>query len=1018
VAQGPRKIERPVLPQGPLADLKNLVYELYLAAGGPTLNTIGSWIVTFNNLHPEDKGLPGQPGRDTIGRIIGDAGIPPSQADMVTVVTVLARAARWDTRDVVRRACDLWVAAYMARPVGVPLEDAADPFALEVHRPFEPEGVFAGLPLLPPYVLRVHDGRLAQVVARAVEGISVMAVLVAGSSAGKTRACWEALEPLRRVGGWRLWHPRDPDRPEAALEGLPQVGPRTVVWLNEAQEYFGGGNGERVAAMLRSLLADPARAPVLVLGTLWPEHHDTLTRNPASQVRLLLDGTVIEVPAAFASADLSALRRAGKTDPRLAQAVLRAEDGQVAQYLAGGPALLERFSAAPPAAKAMICAAMDARRLGMGPALPLAFLEDAALGYLPGTEMDALSEDWAQQALVYSVVPCKGTRGPLTCLRRSVRPRRSRNSLDQESDTELAYRLADYLDQHGRTQRARQIPPPEFWLAAAAHAVPDDQAALAAAAYSRGLYQDAAQLRKNAAACGNARAACALVASPIKLDPVGASLLRWSAEIDFSDADEAAQQIDRLVNVDDLGRGVIAAAVRLAEAMRVRLPKLRPADPRAARWAAAHISLSDPARVADLLDSLRIAGAGQHIVILLGRDPAVHADLADLVGVASLLDSLLMAGAGEQAAALASRAVAHADLSDLAGVASLLRSLRKVGVGEQATALLSRDPAAHARLGNPGGVASLLSSLREAGAGERVAALLARDPAAHADLSKLSGVSLLLASLQDAGAGEQAAALASRAAAHADLSNPDGVASLLDSLRIAGAGEQVAALLARDPAAHADLSDPGGVALLLNSLRNVGAGEQAAALASRAAAHADLSDSDGVAHLLNSLREASTAGQAAMLLGRDPAAHANLTKLSGVARLLNSLQDGGAGEQAAALASRATAHANLRDSDPSGVAELLDSLRAAGAGELAIALASRAAVHANLGSLYPYGAARLLDSLRAVGAGEEAAMLTAQLPAAGMFVLFLEEHETWERFRFGREADGTPAGPWDWEDLD
>ncbi|MGH8878930.1 MAG: hypothetical protein ACRD0P_16595 [Stackebrandtia sp.] len=97
-----------------------------------------------------------------------------------------------------------------------------------------------------------------------------IAVLVAGSSAGKTRACWEALHPLRDRKGWRLWHPFDPTRPEAAIQALDTVGPRTVVWLNKTQEYLGGEDGERVAAKLRTLLADPGRAPVLVLGTLWP----------------------------------------------------------------------------------------------------------------------------------------------------------------------------------------------------------------------------------------------------------------------------------------------------------------------------------------------------------------------------------------------------------------------------------------------------------------------------------------------------------------------------------------------------------------------------------------------------------------------------------------------------------------------------------------------------------------------------------------------------------------------------
>ena len=116
-------------------------------------------------------------------------------------------------------------------------------------------------------------------------GSSGIAVLVGGSSTGKTRACWEALQLLRdRKPGWRLWHPIDPSRPDAALRELPDIGPRTVVWLNEAQFYLDdadGGLGERIAAGLRELLRDPARAPVLVLATLWPQFWDSLTGRPA-----------------------------------------------------------------------------------------------------------------------------------------------------------------------------------------------------------------------------------------------------------------------------------------------------------------------------------------------------------------------------------------------------------------------------------------------------------------------------------------------------------------------------------------------------------------------------------------------------------------------------------------------------------------------------------------------------------------------------------------------------------------
>jgi len=62
--------------------------------------------------------------------------------------------------------------------------------------------------------------------------------------------------------------------------------------------------------------------------------------------------------------------------------------------------------------------------------------------------------------------------------------------------------------------------------------------------------------------------------------------------------------------------------------------------------------------------------------------------------------------------------------------------------------------------------------------------------------------------------------------------------------------------------------------------------------------------------------------------------------------------------------------------------------------------------------------AGLLVRLREAGAHEQAAVLTARLSAAGMFVLVLEQQGSADKFRFGREADGTPAAPWGWEDLD
>ena len=199
---------------------------------------------------------------------------------------------------------------------------------------------------------RAHDRVLGQVVRAATAGRSGIAVLVGGSSVGKTRACWEALALLRdRDPPWRLWHPIDPSRPDAALAELPGIGPRTVVWLNEAQFYLApaeAGLGDRVAAGLRELLRDPGRAPALVLATMWPGFWDTLTARPPegapdphAQARELLAGHDITVPAAFTPAQMSQLTRAA--DVRMALAARSAPDGEVIQFLAGAPELLARY---------------------------------------------------------------------------------------------------------------------------------------------------------------------------------------------------------------------------------------------------------------------------------------------------------------------------------------------------------------------------------------------------------------------------------------------------------------------------------------------------------------------------------------------------------------------------------------------------------------------------------------------------------------------------------------------------
>ncbi|MET9411588.1 hypothetical protein ABZX90_38485 [Streptomyces sp. NPDC002935] len=390
---------------------------------------------------------------------------------------------------------------------GRPLGDW-DPHDLEVHPAGHAVGG-GGVRVLPGYVLREHDELLARVVRKATLGHSQMAVLVGTSSTGKTRACWQAVQPLAGLG-WRLWHPFDPTRADAALADLKQVGPKTVVWLNEAQHYLGDRTaGERIAAAVHHLLVSPERGPVLVLGTLWPEYAHQYTALPApggedphSRVRELLSGRTLTVPDAFDADALAAAAAVAEGGDRLlADALTRARtDGRVTQDLAGAPELLNRYQHASPAATALLEAAMDARCLGVGPHLPQAFLTDAAIDYLTNTDYDQLTYDWAEQAFAELAQLVHGKQAPL----RRATPRAPRRpSIPSILADTLApspagpvFRLADYLEQHGRTTRRRLCPPASFWSAAHTRLThPDDLSNLTQAAMNRHRLQWAHLLR-------------------------------------------------------------------------------------------------------------------------------------------------------------------------------------------------------------------------------------------------------------------------------------------------------------------------------------------------------------------------------------------------------------------------------------------------------------------------------------------------------------------------------------------
>lgn len=379
--------------------------------------------------------------------------------------------------------------------------DDTDALALGVHQAAAVDDP-GRLPVLPPYLTRLHDVRLRAELAAAAAGRGGrVVVLVGGPSTGKTRACFEAVRAV--LPRWRLWHPLTPQRPTAVLRAVRdgRVAPRTVLWLDETQTYLRpAATGEPVASALHDLIGTPA-GPVVVLGSMGTAHWEALTdphRGRHAAARALLRGRDIGVPGRFDPEDLTRLAEGVAADPRLRTAAGRGT-GRITQHLAGVPEIVRRYQRADDHARAVVWAAMDARRLSRWHDLPGEFLRRAAPGYLDRQVWDATGDGdgWFDTAVAYLSRPCHGVPGPLA--RRRPAP--------DGPPRPAALCLAEHLDQAGRRYRARHYPPATFWDAA--ERTGDDPGVLcdlAAAAEARGRLRRAYRMVQRAAELGDTRA--------------------------------------------------------------------------------------------------------------------------------------------------------------------------------------------------------------------------------------------------------------------------------------------------------------------------------------------------------------------------------------------------------------------------------------------------------------------------------------------------------------------------------
>ncbi|WP_333739765.1 hypothetical protein [Streptomyces sp. IBSBF 2806] len=645
-------------------------------------------------------------GRTTVSEAFNPNAPVPS-ADTVSALVRVLKLPVDELLELRRRAAEEVSSATGSELAPGKLIGMWEPHDLEVHPAGpSPDGFSSRVPegrVLPAYVQREHDRVLADAVRDCTEGRSRMLVMVGSSSTGKTRACWEAVQPLAERD-WLLWHPFDPTRAEAALEDLHRVQPRTVVWLNEAQHYLGDPKvGERIAAAVHTLLTQCERGPVLVLGTLWPEYLRQYTSLPApgaadphSRVRELLAGRTVAVPETF---DLPALATAAalaaEGDQLLADALTRTHtDGRLTQDLAGAPELLDRYEHATPAARAVLEAAMDARRLGAGLHLPQAFLTGAAADYLADADYDQLADDWAEAAFAELARPVHGKQALLH--RVTPRPRRRPPSPSRSATGPLpagpVFRLADYLEQHGWLTRRWLCPPASFWHAAHDHFTSvKDLETLVEAAEVRHRLEWAHHLRLRAADAGS-------TVAQVKLGMLWeAAEDTEAAEILYRKAADAgaAEGLGRLVMMREVAgerEAAEALARQAADAgntdVRLRLAQFRRdsghgeegfvtiVPPRAPDTAFVFDQIraaAVPAEVAAIVKEIGLRSSDPNDLVVLAE---LRHRAGDRDGAEALYRQAADAGSG---AALTRLAVVRGEAGDLEGAATLAQQAANTG---------------------------------------------------------------------------------------------------------------------------------------------------------------------------------------------------------------------------------------------------------------------------------------------------------------------------------------------------
>jgi hypothetical protein len=329
------------------------------------------------------------------------------------------------------------------------------------------------LPGLPLYIPRDIDADLrAWITAHRASGGFLL--LVGPAASGKTRCAYELVHDV--LADWPMFMPSTSAQLTDYFEANPAPG-RLVVWLNEAQKFF-SFDGLKTTTV-RHILA--LTWPVIVIGTIWPQHYDALTSLPDMALGTNQDSREIlsmladrrDLLPSFSRAELDRAASLATRDPRIAEAVRETANSNPTETLAAAPELIFRWiNAADRYGAAVITAAVIARRCGHPEPVPAKVLESVAETVLTPTDRGRAPPQWFKSALVWARARVRGLAAPLT-------PQASIPGIIE------GYQVSDVLVQHAARDHSApgQIISEQTWLLLIDQATPEACEQIANVAY-------------------------------------------------------------------------------------------------------------------------------------------------------------------------------------------------------------------------------------------------------------------------------------------------------------------------------------------------------------------------------------------------------------------------------------------------------------------------------------------------------------------------------------------------------